>query len=480
MKGKFLFVILELLLILALVLAACGPAAAPEGDPPSLANAPEEPDAVQAAPGDVAYSITEPYRDYPDIDTLFSSYSTNEERLAACQIPEEILPNMTTEALVETIFLHPLRWTLYWNTNWTEGKVMLDWMESSFNAVPELYSRADGIAVLEGWTQEKEAQYEAEESYEQYIDLRIGQALLAEMQTRADWEAEHPAPEEPDAVQAPPEAGAYSITEPYRDYPDIDTLVASFSTNEERLAACQIPEEILSNMTTEALVETIFLHPLRRTNYWNTNWTEGKVMLDWMESSFNAVLELYSRADGIAVLEGWTQEKEAQYEAEESYEQYVDLRIGQALLAEMQTRADWEAEHPTPAEPDVPAAPTEAGAYSVTKPYVYPVPDGTEPWAGSLDLLQMVEFYRIPEEVLPDMTTEALFQTVLDYPLLRSAAEDGGRGFIWLQESCAALPAFLARPDAAAVLADYQNTDEFRYGLTIKRNLVFFCLAELE
>ena len=179
MKGKFLFVILELLLILALVLAACGPAAAPEGDQPSLANAPEEPDAVQAAPEAGAYSITEPYRDYPDIDTLFSSYSTNEERLAACQIPEEILPNMTTEALVETIFLHPLRWTLYWNTNWTEGKVMLDWMESSFNAVPELYSRADGIAVLEGWTQEKEAQYEAEESYEQYIDLRIGQALLA-------------------------------------------------------------------------------------------------------------------------------------------------------------------------------------------------------------------------------------------------------------------------------------------------------------
>ena len=471
MKGKFLFVILELLLILALVLAACGPAAAPEGDPPSLANAPEEPDAVQAAPGDVAYSITEPYRDYPDIDTLFSSYSTNEERLAACQIPEEILPNMTTEALVETIFLHPLRWTLYWNTNWTEGKVMLDWMESSFNAVPELYSRADGIAVLEGWTQEKEAQYEAEESYEQYIDLRIGQALLTEMESQAAGE--------PDAVQATP-GDAYSITEPYRGYPDIDTLVASFSTNEERLAACQIPEEILPNMTTEALVETIFLHPLRWTLYWNTNWTEGKVMLDWMESSFNAVPELYSRADGIAVLEGWTQEKEAQYEAEERYAQYVDLRIGQALLAEMQTRADWEAEHPTPAEPDVPAAPTEAGAYSVTEPYVYPVPDGTEPWAGSLDLLQMVEFYRIPEEVLPDMTTEALFQTVLDYPLLRSAAEDGGRGFVWLQESCAALPAFLARPDAAAVLADYQNTDEFRYGLTLKRNLVFFCLAELE
>ena len=460
-----------LLLILALVLAACGPAAAPEGDQPSLANAPEEPDAVQAAPGDVAYSITEPYRDYPDIDTLFSSYSTNEERLAACQIPEEILSNMTTEALVETIFLHPLRWTLYWNTNWTEGKVMLDWMESSFNAVLELYSRADGIAVLEGWTQEKEAQYEAEESYEQYIDLRIGQALLTEMESQAAGE--------PDAVQATP-GDAYSITEPYRDYPDIDTLVASFSTNEERLAACQIPEEILSNMTTEALVETIFLHPLRRTNYWNTNWTEGKVMLDWMESSFNAVLELYSRADGIAVLESWTQEKEAQYEAEESYAQYVDLRIGQALLAEMQTRADWEAEHPTPAEPDAPAASTDTGAYSVTEPYVYPVPDGTEPWAGSLDLLQMVEFYRIPEEALTDRTTEALFQTVLAYPLLRSAAEDGGRGFIWLQESCAALPAFLARPDAAAVLADYQNTDEFRYGLTIKRNLVFFCLAELE
>ena len=60
----------------------------------------------------------------------------------------------------------------------------------------------------------------------------------------------------------------------------------------------------------------------------------------------------------------------AQYEAEESYEQYADLRIGQALLAEMQTRADWEAEHPTPAEPDAPAAPTEAGAYSITEPYV--------------------------------------------------------------------------------------------------------------
>ena len=63
------------------------------------------------------------------------------------------------------------------------------------------------------------------------------------------------------AVEALTES--YTITEAYQ-YPIVPGTAewASFKTRMEKVAACQIPESILKNMTTEALVETVMNYPL--------------------------------------------------------------------------------------------------------------------------------------------------------------------------------------------------------------------------
>ena len=52
------------------------------------------------------------------------------------------------------------------------------------------------------------------------------------------------------------------------------------------------------------------------------------------------------------------------------------------------------------------------------KGYVYPVQPGTEIWAEFTDLEQKIEICQITEEILQNMSTEDLVQTVLNYPLM--------------------------------------------------------------
>ena len=168
MKGKLLFVIV-LLLCLAGLLAACGS----------------------------PYSITEPY-DFSSVTEQPEWFSrSTAERLSDCNIPEDILHELTTRALIDTISSHPLR-GCYYNSNFIPAKVMLEWMERSFNAVPELYSREDGIAELEQWIAEMEAlsREELREKGYFFTDIIVAEALLGEMQARAEAEGE-PAPDCP-------------------------------------------------------------------------------------------------------------------------------------------------------------------------------------------------------------------------------------------------------------------------------------------
>lgn len=56
--------------------------------------------------------------------------------------------------------------------------------------------------------------------------------------------------------------------------------------------------------------------------------------------------------------------------------------------------------------------------YSDSTPYQYPIVPGTEAWKSFTTVDQMVEACQIPAIKLENMTTEALLETVLDYPLL--------------------------------------------------------------
>ena len=107
-------------------------------------------------------------------------------------------------------------------------------------------------------------------------------------------------------------------------------------------------------------------------------------------------------------------------------------------------------------------------AYTITEAYVYPVQPGTEAWASFESHQEMIDACEVPEETLRQMTTQALLESVLNYPLLGDvlAYDDSEAGFEAMVDSFRGLEEFLSREDAAEVLEDVlgdgQSSDETR------------------
>lgn len=75
---------------------------------------------------------------------------------------------------------------------------------------------------------------------------------------------------------------------------------AEFSTGQEMADACQIPNDILNNMSTEGLIETVLNYPLFGDMYLsNINDQTG---FNGMHESFNGLRELLQRQDAAAKL----------------------------------------------------------------------------------------------------------------------------------------------------------------------------------
>jgi len=68
----------------------------------------------------------------------------------------------------------------------------------------------------------------------------------------------------------------------------------TFQTHNEMLKACQIPERILNNMSTAALVETVLNYPLLLDMMAYNNIQYG---FDQVASRFNGLQELLNRED---------------------------------------------------------------------------------------------------------------------------------------------------------------------------------------
>lgn len=94
--------------------------------------------------------------------------------------------------------------------------------------------------------------------------------------------------------------GQYSIDTPY-NYPVKPGTRewANFKTGEERLNACQIPIEVLSKLTTGALVETCMNYPLA-LEYLLSN--DERMAISFMIENFNGLKELSRRTDGTIAL----------------------------------------------------------------------------------------------------------------------------------------------------------------------------------
>lgn len=59
----------------------------------------------------------------------------------------------------------------------------------------------------------------------------------------------------------------------------------------------------------------------------------------------------------------------------------------------------------------------EVDGYTIDTPYAYPVTTDMPEWAALGSLSQKLEACQIPEDILSELTTPALIDTVLDYPL---------------------------------------------------------------
>lgn len=102
---------------------------------------------------------------------------------------------------------------------------------------------------------------------------------------------------------------------------------------------------------------------------------------------------------------------------------------------------------------------TEQNQYTITESYEYPVVPGTDEWKSFTSHVQMIQACQVPENILKKMTTEALFQTVMDFPLLGDALlfDDSDAGYNALKTNCNALRELLEREDASTLFNNYNS-----------------------
>ncbi|MDO4732881.1 MAG: hypothetical protein Q4B50_05120, partial [Bacillota bacterium] len=166
-----------------------------EASDPGQELPPENMEQEETVP-DEEYSITVPY-EYPE-----PVGNSNHEMMESCNIPEDILKNMDTPALIESILRYPLLASFVDMASLPpepyKYAVDLQLAEKHFNAIPELYGRKDGIQQLEkknALLQEKVEAYSAalrmgEKAEDIHgMDLicaRIVEVLLEEMRERSE------------------------------------------------------------------------------------------------------------------------------------------------------------------------------------------------------------------------------------------------------------------------------------------------------
>ena len=98
-----------------------------------------------------------------------------------------------------------------------------------------------------------------------------------------------------------------------------------------------------------------------------------------------------------------------------------------------------------------------ASSYTIDTPYEFPILPGTQEWIDLGDTLAPRRACQVPDEILQHMTTDALLQTVLDYPFLSDmyAFNSFEQGYIVVRRRFAGLWEFEHRPDYLEALSQY-------------------------
>ena len=119
------------------------------------------------------YTINAPY-EYPiKPGTEEWKLITNRiERAEKCQIPEDILSRMTTEALAKTVLEYPFMVDMYaWNTTSVGYQVI----KSEFNGLQELEMRPDGLETLQSMSQMRSSDSDGSSLRSRYLDIIISE-----------------------------------------------------------------------------------------------------------------------------------------------------------------------------------------------------------------------------------------------------------------------------------------------------------------
>ena len=115
--------------------------------------------------------------------------------------------------------------------------------------------------------------------------------------------------------------------------------------------------------------------------------------------------------------------------------------------------------------------------YTVNVPYEYPYVPGTQEWIDLGSTSARRQASQVPDELLQSMSTDALLQTVLDYPFLSDiyAFNTMKMGYEAVRKHCNSLREFETRPDHMEVLSHYCQTN---YSLSKKERTLEDYMAE--
>lgn len=123
------------------------------------------------------------------------------------------------------------------------------------------------------------------------------------------------------------------------------------------------------------------------------------------------------------------------------------------------------------------AAAKPASPYTIDTPYEYPVVPGTPEWLSYATVIGRRKACQVPDEILEHMTTDALLQTVLDYPFLSDmyAFNTIEMGYEAVRKHCNSLREFENRPDCLETLSRYCQAN---YSLSKKESTLKDHMAE--
>lgn len=232
--------------------------------------------------------------------------SDHAEKVKACEIPEEILQCMTTEALLKSVLNYPLLGDMFAYSFPRQGYEALC---SQFNGLQELKDREDLQTVLEKFDLEEFLKTPGNIS--EVICRSAFERIVKYNQKTSD--------------------ANYDLHDPYR-YPVLpgSDEWKALDSHADKVSACAIPDEVIERMSTEALLDSVLSYPLLGDIYlWDTV-SQG---LEAVSSGFNGLQELMEREDISRVLQAFSPMEFLMTSGAEEYQLQIGLSVAERLIS---------------------------------------------------------------------------------------------------------------------------------------------------